>query len=90
MSEYTHNDDVADLIFAKDQEIADLVARLREYAVEPGRYWLDNYALQGANYLERLRTENTELQDAILHFERRITHLQTELKRVETEYARGI
>jgi hypothetical protein len=90
VSEYTHNDDVADLIYAKDQEIADLVARLREYAVEPGRYWLDNYALQGANYLERLRTENIELQDAILHFERRITHLQTELKRVETEYSRGL
>ena len=65
MSEYTHNDDVADLLYVKDQEIAELVARLREYAVEPGRYWLDNYALQGANYLERLRTENIELQDAI-------------------------
>jgi hypothetical protein len=34
--------------------------------------------------------EIKELQDAILHFERRIRHLQTELKRVETEYARGL
>ena len=87
--EYMHNDDVADLLYAKDQEIADLVVRLREYAVEPGRYWLDNYALQGANYLERLRTENVELQDAILHFESRITDLQAEVKRLETENSRG-
>ena len=90
MSEYTHNDDVADLLYVKDQEIAELVARLREYAVEPGRYWLDNYALQGANYLDRLKTENLELQDAILHFERRITDLQAEVKRLETENARGL
>ena len=90
MSEYTHNDDVADLIYAKDQEIADLVAKLREFAVEPGRYWLDNYALQGANYLERLRAENIEIQDAILHFERRITDLQAEVKRLETENSRGL
>ena len=90
VSEYTHNDDVADLLYAKDQEIVDLVARLREYAIEPGRYWLDNYALQGANYLERLRSENIELQDAILHFERRITDLQAETKRLETEQARGL
>ena len=67
-----------------------LVAKLREYAVEPGRYWLDTYALQGASEIEVLRKENQEMQDAILHFERRITHLQTELKRVETEYARGL
>ena len=53
MSEYTHNDDVADLLHAKDQEIK-------------------------------------ELQDAILHFERRITDLQAEVKRLETEYARGV
>ena len=84
-----HNDDVADLIYAKDQEIADLVAKLREFAVEPGRYWLDNYALQGANYLERLRAENIEIQDAILHFERRITDLQAEVKRLETENSHG-
>ena len=53
MSEYTHNDDVADLLHAKDKEIQ-------------------------------------ELQDAILHFEARIAHLHLELKRVETEYARGL
>ena len=68
----------------------DLVAKLREYAVEPGRYWLDTYALQAASEIEVLRKENKEMQDAILHFERRITELQTELKRVETEYARGL
>jgi hypothetical protein len=67
-----------------------LVAKLREYAVEPGRYWLDTYAVQAASEIEVLRKENQEMQDAILHFERRITELQTELKRVETEYARGL
>ena len=53
MSEYTHNDDVADLLHAKDKEIRDL-------------------------------------QDVILHFERRITDLQADVKRLETEYARGL
>ena len=67
-----------------------LIAKLREYAIEPGRYWLDTYALQAASEIEVLRKENQELQDAILHFEARITHLQTELKRLETENARGI
>jgi predicted RNase H-like nuclease (RuvC/YqgF family) len=67
-----------------------LVAKLREYAIEPGRYWLDTYALQAASEIEVLRKENQELQDAILHFERRITELQAEIKRVETEYARGV
>jgi hypothetical protein len=28
MSEYTHNDDVADLLWAKDQEIAELQKKL--------------------------------------------------------------
>lgn len=28
MSEYTHNDDVADLLYAKDQEIAELQKKL--------------------------------------------------------------
>ena len=28
MSEYTHNDDVADMIYAKDREIADLEAQV--------------------------------------------------------------
>jgi hypothetical protein len=67
-----------------------LVAKLREYAVEPGRYWLDTYALQAASEIEVLRKENQEMQDAILHFERRITDLQAEVKRLETEYARGL
>ena len=67
-----------------------LVAKLREYAVEPGRYWLDTYALQAASEIEVLRKEDKELQEAILHFERRITELQAEIKRLETENARGI
>jgi predicted component of type VI protein secretion system len=67
-----------------------LIAKLREHAIEPGRYWLDTYALQAASEIEVLRKENQELQDAILHFESRITYLETELKRVETEYARGL
>ena len=33
--------------------------------------------------------EIRDLQDVILHFERRITDLQAEVKRLETEYARG-
>ena len=53
MSEYTHNDDVADLLHGKDREIKDLL-------------------------------------DVVKHFERRITELQAELKRLETEYARGV
>ena len=40
----------------------DLVAKLREYAVEPGRYWLDTYALQGASEIEVLRKKNKELE----------------------------
>jgi phage host-nuclease inhibitor protein Gam len=48
-----HNDDVADMIYAKDKEIRDL-------------------------------------QDVILHFERRITDLQAEVKRLETEHYRGL
>ena len=67
-----------------------LIAKLREYAVEPGRYWLDTYALQAASEIEVLRKEDKELQEAILHFERRITELQAEIKRLETEYARGV
>jgi predicted component of type VI protein secretion system len=67
-----------------------LIAKLREYAVEPGRYWLDTYALQAASEIEVLRKENKEMQDAILHFESRITHLQTELTRVESAYSRGL
>ena len=67
-----------------------LVAKLREYAVEPGRYWLDTYALQAASEIEILRKEDKEPQEAILHFERRITELQAEVKRLETENARGL
>jgi uncharacterized small protein (DUF1192 family) len=65
-----------------------LVAKLREYAIEPGRYWLDTYALQAASEIEVLRKENDELQDVVLHFERRITDLQAEVKRLETETSR--
>ena len=53
-----------------------LVAKLREYAVEPGRYWLDTYALQAASEIEILRKEDKELQ--------------AEVKRLETENARGL
>ena len=69
---------------------SDLIAKLREYAVEPGRYWLDTYALQAASEIEVLRKEDKELQDVILHFERRITELEAEIKRLETENARGL
>jgi hypothetical protein len=62
---------------------SDLVAKLREYAVEPGRYWLDTYALQAASEIEVLRKEDKELQEAILHFESRIAHLQSEIARLE-------
>ena len=68
----------------------DLVAKLRQYAIEPGRYFLDTYALQAASEIEVLRKEDKELQEAILHFERRITELQAEIKRLETENARGV
>ena len=34
--------------------------------------------------------EIRDLQDVILHFERRITDLQADVKRLETEYARGL
>ena len=67
-----------------------LIAKLREYAIEPGRYWLDTYALQAASEIEVLRKENNELQDVVLHFERRITDLQAEVKRLETENARHV
>ena len=40
--------------------------------------------------IDPLRKENKQLQDAILHFERRITDLQAEVKRLETECARGL
>jgi len=48
-----HNDDVADLVHAKDKEIQDLA-------------------------------------DIATQLERRIVELQAELKRLETEYARGL
>jgi hypothetical protein len=62
-----------------------LIVKLREYAVEPGRYWLDTYALQGASEIEVLRKENAELHEAILHFENRITDLQAQVKRLLKE-----
>jgi len=66
-----------------------LVAKLREYAIEPGRYWLDTYALQAASEIEVLRKQDKELQEAILHFENRITYLQSEVERLSRELARG-
>lgn len=62
-----------------------LIAKLREYAVEPGRYWLDTYALQAASEIEVLRKENKELHEAILHFETRITDSQAQVKRLLKE-----
>jgi hypothetical protein len=67
-----------------------LIAKLREYAVETGRDWLDTYALQAASEIEVLRKENEQIQDAILHFERRITELQAEVRRLETENGRHV
>ena len=61
----------------------DLVAKLRQYAIEPGRYFLDTYALQAASEIEVLRKEDKELQEAILHFEKRIAHLESEIARLE-------
>ena len=54
----------------------DLVAKLREYAIEPGRYWLDNYGLQAADELERI-------QIIIKHLEKKLVHLESEIARLE-------
>jgi uncharacterized protein YcfL len=54
----------------------DLVAKLREYAIEPGRYWLDNYGLQAADELERI-------QIVIKHLEKKLIHLESEIARLE-------
>jgi len=62
---------------------SDLVAKLRQYAIEPGRYFLDTYALQAASEIEVLRKEDKELQEAILHFESRIAYLESEIARLE-------
>ena len=62
---------------------SDLVAKLRQYAIEPGKYFLDTYALQAASEIEVLRKEDKELQEAILHFEKRIAHLESEIARLE-------
>jgi hypothetical protein len=52
-----------------NEKTINLVDKLREYAVEPGRYWLDNYALQAGHEIERLRREieglETRLQTLI-------------------------
>ena len=37
MSEYTHNDDLADLLYAKDQEIAELQKKLDYVRAELNR-----------------------------------------------------
>jgi len=52
-----------------NEKTINLVDKLREYAVEPGRYWLDNYALQAGHEIERFRREieglETRLQTLI-------------------------
>jgi ubiquinone biosynthesis protein UbiJ len=45
-----------------NEKTINLVDKLREYAVEPGRYWLDNYALQAGHEIERLRREIESLE----------------------------
>ena len=38
MSEYTHNDDVADILHAKDQEIAELQRQLKVQVLRIDKY----------------------------------------------------
>jgi hypothetical protein len=38
VSEYMHTDDVADLLYAKDQEIAELKRQLRVQVLRIGKY----------------------------------------------------
>ena len=54
----------------------DLVAKLREYAIEPGRYWLDNYGLQAADRLEEIQVIVKTLQDKLVHLEAEIARLE--------------
>jgi hypothetical protein len=37
--------------------VEDIVIRLRNYATAPEKEWLDTYALEAANEIERLRAE---------------------------------
>ncbi len=60
MNEYTHNDDVADLLHETEAQRDSFKAKV---------VWL---------------------QTDILLLQQRITDLQTEVKRLETEYARGL
>lgn len=60
MSEYTHNDDVADLLYQAEAQRDSFKAKV---------VWL---------------------QTDILLLQRRITDLQAEVKRLETELARGL
>jgi hypothetical protein len=54
----------------------DLVAKLREYAIQPGRYWLDNYGLQAADRLEEIQLIVKTLQDKLVHLEAEIARLE--------------
>jgi hypothetical protein len=51
MSEYTHNDDVADLLYAKDVEISDLKKQVSKLL----------------QHLEEVRTANFYAVESILH-----------------------
>lgn len=53
MSEYTHNDDVADMVYAYDRRETEL---------------------------------NAQIEDLM----KRLDYVRTELRRIETEYARGL
>jgi hypothetical protein len=52
-----------------NEKTINLVDKLREYAIEPGRYWLDNYALQAGHEIERLRRQVDFLEMQIKKWE---------------------
>jgi hypothetical protein len=63
-----------------NEKTINLVDKLREYAVEPGRYWLDNYALQAGHEIERLRRQVELLETQNRQWEEAHNKLQKELE----------